>query len=272
MKIYNWKQLKEICGQQGYKLAKLEDSQGNNMTSYNKITYSITKQFLVIQNRLRSEILPDGIYYVCLATKINNSNNPDRYPIQKGRASNVPEIINRNVLNDREHFTLEKNNLLTQESALKMLTEISDLKAQVRELQIENNYLQLEIEELTDGKGLDEDEKDSPLIQFAGILKEQAPTIVASVSEYFKLQNRKVDLQEKELELKLKNTGGTKKEGFQEVKVGTPAHVAVIKMYSQKGNEKKFNEEMEKLKPVNKKLYDQLVKELVGEEEEEEED
>src|SRR6185295_3721809 len=121
MKIYKFSELKAMCAQQGYKLARLENSQGEPMTSYNKITKPISGQFNIIQKRLSSEILPDGIYYVCLAPTIQKSANPDKYPIQKGKGNSLQQNNN----NQQPFFAPTTDNFLSTAKAMELLTEIS---------------------------------------------------------------------------------------------------------------------------------------------------
>ncbi len=267
MKIYKLSQLKAMCTQQGYKLARLENSQGETMTSYNKITKPISGQFNVIQKRLNSEILPDGIYYVCLAPTIQKSSNPDKYPIQKGKENSLQQ--HNNGLNNHNHtFQLAPESLLTSESALKLLTEISDLKAENSRLKLENQYLQQELDEAEE-EGLAENKTDTKTELFK-VIQESAPALVGGLSEYFKLENRKVDLEESKLALKKKAVKTTR--SFQRIEPGTSAHLALIEMYDKQGKDDKLEREIEKIKAINEPLYNQLMEKYFEQEEEVEEE
>lgn len=248
-KIYTWKQLQEICTKQGYKLARLENYQGETMTPYNKIKTPLTKQFTVMRTRLNNEILPDGIYYVCLAHTINRSHRPDRYAIQKGKIINTPAL---NDHNQQHQFQLKPESLLTSEKAIELLTEISTLKAKVSALELENSYLQQELDDMEQGKGLEEGVTSKG--EMFSFLKENAPALVGGISEWLKLENRKVDLEEKKLKIKSKP-----KPQFQRITPGSQAHIALIEMYDKKGDDEKLEREIEKIKTVNAELYQQLI-------------
>lgn len=259
-KIYKFPELKSMCKAQGYKLACMENSQGIKVETNNNIKTNVEKHLSVLESRLKQEIYPDGVYYVCLARTIQQSHNPHKYAICKGKIdkSNLPAI------NDRVNITTIQPDVLTWEKALEYNQTINELKYEIKRKDDEISALKLENSELL----LDVEEEDEPenkgllgengiLAKAGSFLKEQSPLFMRYLDKHFELKERQLALQEN------KGTGNGKRQfKKQEIEIGSKEHLAYIELLVKNNNQEQMDIELDKLEQVNPDLYKQVCENL----------
>lgn len=274
MKTYKINDLKKIANEQGYKMAALENSEGQRILPFNQIKVPVAKHLDLIPTRLKSELNPDGIYYVLMAHNIQASKQPHRYPITKGKVS-------------AEELSLEEKNkmpltpvqvispvheVLTYDKALEYQQKISDLQTRVNQLEFESNELHKQVEELEaeleENEGLQEEQSQpNNIVTF---LKEAIPSITPLLDRHFDLQERKLNLEELKVNGSGKSSSGGVKKGTErrEVIPGSQEHLNVIEYYFEKEMDSEMNRELDKLERANPEMYLQVVQKLGLEEEE----
>jgi len=267
-KKYSFTQIKSICKEQGYKLACLENAEGERIVPNNAIKINVHKHIAFIQSRLKNEIFQDGVYYVCLSHNINSSRNPDRYPIVKGKLNDNTSVQRQPEVIVQTHA----ESVLSWDQALAMQKEISDLKSELAKFKYENNELakkveelESELDELEDEEGLKEPVQKTGLEQGIEFLKESAPMFDSVLTKYFDLKERELSLKEKG-HISNSNTHDEKKTKTEHRRVkidpGSENHIAQIRHYHSQNNEDRLNEELDKLEEANPELYKQLCEEL----------
>jgi hypothetical protein len=272
MKIYKLTELKTLAKSGGYKMASLEDSQGKRMLPFNRLNVRLDTQFSNIDQKLRNELTPDGVYYVVLATSIAAAKNPDRYPVSKGKltpdqvqnAQNTPIVIHTPVSKSEE--------MLSMGAALEYIQENANLKAQNAILQARVSELELQLEEF---EGMEEGDKEQP--GWEKFLQEQGPVFLGLADKFLEQRERKISLEEKKFAQQPKVPEGykkmTKSTGSQ-MKVGSREHLDLIEKLYNEDKEEEMNTELDKLEAANVDLYNKVITALglVDEEEEEEEE
>lgn len=256
MKTYKPIELTAIAKQQGYKLCCLENSRGERLQPFNKVTVPINKQMEIIKNRLAADLFPDGIYYMLFAHSISKSKNPDKYPIVKGKVS-------KETLNEQQPITIVQspnNEVLSWEAALAYQKEISDLKSEVKTLQMEIAYLNQQLEEEDDSLK-DGENKSSPENSIVTFLKETIPAFIPMFDKHFELQERKLNLEEMKLNKKPVQMVNSKQAG-KPIVVGTQEHMNLIESYFNSDNEDALNRELDKLEAYDENLYKQVCQTL----------
>lgn len=261
MKTYTFNELKKIAKDQEYKTASLENSQGDKITGYNQQGKSdLIKHLAAIEKRLSAEILPNGTYWVCMAHNIPRQKNPDKYAILKGN------VLSETPNTPAPMFHAPAPDVLTWGEALKLHSELAQLREENKTLKAENLNLQSENAELRE---TDLSEETPPAIEGIGaFLKEQAPVITSVLDEYFKTKNRALDIEEKKLNIPganrtIENTPGTETlKRIVNITPGTPQHLAQIENFFNKGNEARLNEELDKLQAINGVLYNEVMQKL----------
>lgn len=254
MKTYSIKELRDIAKQQGYTIGCLENSQGEKIQSNNNPSKKLDAHFTTITNRLKSDLFPDGIYYVCLATSINKSKNPDKYPIAKGKLK--PEHLEEN----KPTVTLieKQENVLTYAAALEYQQKISNLTAEVTQLKFENNLLQSELDELRDDmeNGLSDAEPSGAKT----FMDETLPSMIPMIDKYFEHEDKKLRL--KELELKLKFKQQKPQVRKRPIVAGSQEHLNIIEFYHKNKLQDKLDAQLDKLEDANYELYCQVCDKL----------
>lgn len=271
MKTYTIPELKRIVKEQNYKTACLENAQGEKVWNFNAVKQDIFKHLDGIEKRMKAEITPDGVYFVCLANSVTKQKSPDRYPITKGNVSvemlkPMSEKNSVQIIHDKSHEVLTwKEALANAQELAELRAENASLKKQVIDLEAELN----ELPELEEQPGMME--------SGVSFLKEQAPVITSILDEYFKVKNRSLDIEEKKLGLNghNKQTNGqqTQKRKFKPLVTGSQEHVNYIMALSKnEANEDKLNVELDKLEAVNEELYKKVCEALGMSTEEEQEE
>ena len=271
-KIYKITELKSLCSEQGYKLAALEDAHGKRLQPFNNPKISLSKQFLTIQNRLKSSLLSEGIYFICCAQNINRAGDPDRYPIAKGKVT--ADTIKETIIHK------DTPSVLTYEKALEMQNTIAELKNENKTLKDKVTSQETIITELNaELEGMEEGEEvEDGMTRFT---KDGLPQLLPLLDRFFDLEDKKVSLKEKELELKsngseqreTRNKG--KDSRSRTVAPGSKEHLMLIQTLFDDESDEKLGKELDKLKKANLELYGKVMTELEleeGESEEEEEE
>lgn len=257
MKFYTITQLRQIARDQKYKLAALQNSDGIRKQPFNTLKKRIDDQLSTIKHRIDSDVLPDGIYYVCMSQTINGTRDPDKFAIKKGKVNeeqiqNTKEIV---VLNDKS------DNALTYESALAYQKEISDLKVKIAEQNMRIEQLLDQVYEL-ESEGLEEGEGKTGFDINQGIkfLGEQLPALIPYLDKHF-------DLKEKELDFKIdqaKKKPEKKETDSKRIQIvtGSQEHLNLIENLYNAQDEERLNKELDKLEAVNPEMYAQVMSRL----------
>jgi len=271
MKTYTIKELKELSRTQGYKLAALEDNQGKRLQPFNRYDVTLNKQLDTIMNRLGADLFANGVYYVLLSENINKSKNPDRYAIVKGKLTAAQLQEEKNPVTIIQSPTQE---VLSWEAALSYQNQISELKSQVKNLELENAYLQEQLDsvpELSEGA-------DKPDTSFGKYLSDAMPSITPILDRYFDIEEKKLDLQKMKMQGVKKpiQRPGQKQPGQNQqrkpIEVGTQGHMNLIEHYFNTEQDDKLNLELDKLFEYDEELYNKVCDKLGIESEEEEEE
>jgi hypothetical protein len=264
MKIYKINELKGLAKKAGYKMAALEDSSGKRLLAFNRINVTLDKQFGTIDEKLKSELVQNGIYYVVMANSIAGCKQPDRFAVNKGRVSeeqmqkaeNTPVIIHSG-----------STETLSLSESIDLIRENANYKAENEILKKTVADLERELEEADLGEG----QEDKPPA-WASFLMEQAPVLTGLANEYFAQNKRKLDLEERKIELGHTTNAPKKKaiKGRVVIKPGSQEHLNLIEKYFNEDNDEKLNAQLDKLEAANPDLYAKVCEKLGIEIEEEE--
>ncbi len=273
MKTFTFPELKKIAVKQGYKLASLENDQGERLQFNNTLKTKIDTHLRTLEERLKSDLYPNGVYYICFAQSINKARNPDKYPIVKGKITKeLSEQLTVRETNKPQIITTVHTDVLTYEQALKMQQTISDLRADVKSLQLENEYLKQEIADM-ENEEPELQEGNKTVSNIKSFLDESLPSIMSVADKFFANQDRKLALEEKKLDMK-KTVVHTAKRTL--IEPGSQEHLALIRSLNTSKDPtsgERLNKELDKLEVANHAMYLKLCEELgITEEEEEEEE
>lgn len=270
MKTYTFDDLKKIAREQGYKLAALENMNGEKIVSFNKINKPIEDHLKIIQTRLKSDIHPSGVYNVCLSHSISKNRTPDRYAVTKGNVSAelLEEIENKNI--PVSPVIVEKNpDVLTWDSAIQMNKTIAEQAARISQLEFENSALQLRVEELEieleeEGEGLTEGTQGQGTI---GAVKDLITNLTPGLDKWLEIEKEKLELRKMEVLLKHQGrpSGTRTKPKIKEIVPGSQEHLKLIQMLAGMDDEisgAKLDKELDKLQAANPALYEQVCNEL----------
>jgi hypothetical protein len=265
MKTYTFPQLKKISTEQGYKLAALENPQGEKVVSFNQIKTPIDKAFKTIETRLNSELNPDGVYFILLAHSITKSRTPDRYPLVKGKVS--PETlveVEKKQIPLSPTIVYEKPEVLTWDKAMEYMQKISTLETENRFLKMENASL---LAELEDAENEALSEANAPVNSTQNWIEQIATILPSLADKYFELEEKKLTVEALKIGAKPKQQGqqqqtqNTKKQ----IAPGSQEHIDLIKYWynSDAANAQyNYNLWMDRLQNFDQNLHDNLLQEL----------
>jgi hypothetical protein len=183
-----------------FKAFQLKSMDGELLVPYNKPNKSAESQAKTIITRFK--LLSDGIYQLYACYSHSHSLKPECFYIAKGKIQN-------NQLNETQpthpvRQTKEEKtsqNVLSLDSALSRIEELSKLRAEnevlkqrIRDLEIENNELENEIDEQPE---LSEEKTGTDKI--TNWLTTIMPTLSPLADAYFQTQNRKLAIEEQKL-------------------------------------------------------------------------
>lgn len=282
---YTIAQLKKLATEQNYKFACLFDNKDKKVNNFNTLQTPISKQFTIIENRLKSPALADGIYFVGMCEKYGRGQIVDKYPIIKG--SNLAENGHSyTILQPQQTHATE--NVLSYESALAMQKENAKLENRVQLLEAQNVLLQEKIDELeedlkesttslseyVDGNG---NPKTNPLAEMgknAGAwFKDVAPMFAPIADRYFDLKEKQIGLEEKKLDIKKGiHKQPAKKMEEKKIAVGSDEFLNYIRKLHKEEEEEELNKCLDLLEQNFPEQYNDICEELDFFEEEEEEE
>jgi len=187
--------------QQGFKAFSLSDLEGNRLITYN--TTKIKPENKVKEIIQRMAIAPDGVYKLQAQFGYSQRTKPETYYLKKGNVDTSflneqplqpPVQISNNRPNKNEQ---KEQNVLSLDSALSRIEELSKLRAEnevlkerCKQLEIQNAELNAELD--AEPENLQENSQD----KIGNWLENIMPTLSPLADEYFKLQNRKLQLDE----------------------------------------------------------------------------
>jgi len=180
---------------------QLKSMDGQLLVPYNKPSKSAELQAKSIITRFK--MLPDGIYQLYACTSYSHQLTPTCFNLTKGKIQN-------NQLNEIQPTPLRQTkeekisqNVLSLDSALSRIEELSKLRAEnevlkqrVKDLEIENNELQNEMDEEPE---LSEEKTGTDKV--TNWLTTIMPTLSPLADAYFQTQNRKLAIEEQKLHL-----------------------------------------------------------------------
>ena len=264
MKTYKPQELKNAVKEQGYKIAALDNNKGERIQNFNALKHTpILKQLDLIQKRLNSDLFEDGIYYVTMATSVRGIKTADRYPIVKGKFT--PEMLDEKQ-NTPVYIQSPSQDVLSWEAALSYQKQISDLTSQIKALQLENNYLQVQIEDLENDEGEGLSAPATGGNDFLSFLKESVPNLLPVVDRYFNIEEQKINLESQKLNRQpqqhQQQKQRTQPQEKKEIVIGSFNHLALIEHYFNTDQDEKLNLELDKLEALNPTLCAQVCEKL----------
>lgn len=183
----------------GFKSISLFDNEGNRLIQFNNSKVLIKDKVKEVQQRLK--IAPNGIYKLLAQFNYSNRTTPQIYYLNKG---NVPEhnlseqiTITPQKLNTVSKEEKTTQNVVSLDSALTRIEELSKLRAEnevlkQRVIDLEKTVQELENELEEEPETMGEQNTDA----FGSWIEKIAPSLVPLADEYFKVQNRKLRLEE----------------------------------------------------------------------------
>jgi hypothetical protein len=268
--------------QSGFKSFSLTDMDGNRLVTLNNTKVLPKDKIKEIDNRLK--ISPEGVYKLNAQFDFSRNTKPEIYYLTKGKVDTSflnenheeqkPAIVKKNISEKTE------TNVLSLDSALTRIEELSQLRAEnevlkqrVKDLEIECEQLNAELEEQPET--LSEDKGNS----FTNWLQTITPVLSPLADEYFKLQNRKLQLDEfreqktfyQQQQPKRKQTVVKQQETSVYPDITNPEQVNGYFDELEKLNEKQFNEVCDFIKTDYPELYLLIEQEFYSPEENENE-
>jgi len=181
---------------------QLKSMDGDLLVPYNKPNKSPEQQAKSIITRFK--LLGDGVYQLYACYSHSHSLKPDCFYLAKGKIK-TEQLTEQPTTQPMRQTKEEKQsqNVLSLDSALTRIEEISKLRAEnevlkqrVRDLEIENNDMQSELDELPE---LSEEKTGSDKV--TNWLQTIMPTLSPLADAYFQTQNRKLAIEEQKLQL-----------------------------------------------------------------------
>lgn len=263
VKVHTQKEIEDIA--KNYKLCTVEDMNGKKVTSWNTIKKPIKDHLKECFKRLELDIYPQGYYNICFAQAVRyQKDHNDKYIYCKGTPpKEFPQQNNFSHLSN----TTNKNELLSVTSALAYITEIAELKTEKNRLEMElknlkeeNVALEAELAEYEreEESGLSE-KKGSDTMEF---LKDQAPTIMATIDRFFEFQDKKLNLEEKKLNIGKTLNKDPVKRSIKKFEIGSDEHLNYIRLCHKQEKEEQMNKELDKLEAQAPEKYELICNEL----------
>ena len=186
----------------GVRFIDLNDTENNRIVARNVKAVDFDKKVAEIKKRLKH--LPDGIYILQASYSPGGKTKKDLYYIGKGNHGSLsenpaPVVIQQTTKREKT----ETENVLSYAEALKKAEQVAELKAENATLkaqlldaqkkisELHEEIAELESEEVGAGNFLSEG--------LPKLLEPFAPMLPAFMDEYYKLQNRKLNIKEAEV-------------------------------------------------------------------------
>jgi len=263
--------------QDGFKSISLFDWDGNRLIQYNNSKVPLKEKIKEVQQRLK--VAPNGIYKLFAQFNFSQRTVPTIFYLNKGKVSEEflseeqATPIKENSKMSKEEKTT--NSVVSLDSALTRIEELSKLRAENEVLKAQNSELQRLVQELENEL---EEEENNALSEVPGNsvgnwLQNIAPTLIPLADQYFQLQDKKLQLEERKLGLK-KQTPGQKRNTRKTKKYPDLNNEQELEMFFnwlEKVDENTFNNICIDTEKNNPQLYELIQQEFFEEEEEEEE-
>lgn len=289
--IYTFDEVRDIIKEQKYNFCSLFDLEGNSVVAYNSIRgqqKSLPKKLEEIERRLTR--IPDGVYYVMCKEVYGKYARGEKMYIGVGKydasvLNSQPDNTNKKLSEDKPIMRSEK--LLSIETAMENMRELSDVKAENARLTEENRQLKAIIAEMEEEEP---EEEESSLKEttngLADMFKNLMPIIEPLAQKHYALKEQALNMQkvkflhENGYEIPgIRKASGNPRPKREERPSNEPKEIprpgatgwaeyihAVVRM-----DEDTFNQHMKQLEEHDTELYEAVCKEVYNEEEEEEE-
>jgi hypothetical protein len=194
MKTLSVIEIEKLLNKEPFNVIRLVDSTGGVVVPWNNPNVKVGQRKAEILKKLKSTILPDGLYYLEYRETMNNTESK-RYPVQKGRIGMIsesvqpepsPKVVEKVVVKTMS----ESERVLTWESALQMQQTIATLTARVAELERENAELLDELE------GDEEDGLQENSAETLSTLEKFFEKTVPVLDKYFEQKDREISVME----------------------------------------------------------------------------
>lgn len=263
VKVHSQKEIEDIA--KNYKLCTIEDMNGKKVTTWNSIKKPIKDHLRDCFKRLELNIYPNGYYNICFAQAVRfQKDHNDKYIYCKGKApTEGPQYLANNGNNG-----VNKNDLLSVQSALGYITQIAELTTEKNRLEMELKnakeeitLLEAELAEYEREDGGLSDKKDSDTMTF---LKDQSPAIMGVLDRYFELQDKRLSLDEKRLNMGAKPSQNKDpiKRTIKKFEIGSEEHLNYIRLLYKEEKEEQMNKEIDKLELAVPEKYELICNEL----------
>lgn len=262
VKVHTQKEIEDIA--KNYKLCTIEDMNGKKVTTWNSIKKPIKDHLRDCFKRLELNIYPNGYYNICFAQAVRfQKDHNDKYIYCKGKAPSEPP---QQHFSNNSNNAMNKNDLLSVQSALGYITQIAELTTEKNRLEMELRNAKEEIVVLEaelaeyerDDEGLS-DKKQSDTMQF---LKDQAPQIMGVFDRYFELQDKKLSIEDKKLTLGKTPNKDPVKRTIKKFEIGSDEHLNYIRLLFKQEKEDQMNKELDKLELQTPDKYEIICNEL----------
>lgn len=170
-----------LCKKEGIKYIALKNSDDTVLIARNTPKMDISIRAKEIEQILKSELIPDGNYYLCLYR--SPKSEPFKIVVKKGAelADGVPVV-----------------SVTSYENVIALNKTISDLQNKINFLEKENESLLNDFRSFDDNEAIEVDPVPGLAERSAGWLSEMAIILAPLADKYFSLQERKISLSEEE--------------------------------------------------------------------------
>lgn len=265
----------------GFKTFSLLDMEGNKLVAF-ATKSNVQPQTKIKEITQRLHIAPNGIYKLLANFNYSTRTTPEIYYLNKGNVDasylNEQPIIVQQPAQNNSKKEKPETNVLSLDSALTRIEELSKLRAEnevlkqrVKDLEIENTELLAELDEQPELSEQPQGDK------FGNWLQTIMPTLSPLADEYFKLQNRKVRLEEAKImqgsrtpQPQKRVVKTTRKDVYPDI--NDPQQLEGYFAELDKLSEEEFNNVCDFISKDNPPLYAIIEQTYYAEEEEEEEE
>jgi len=144
MKKYSVNDISRLVLEAKPRFIALEDEKGNRLIPFNKMDAPVKEHLIKICNRLKAEVLADGIYYVTFSETSAKGGVQAKLQFVKGE---IETIAPASPITEPPPSNTKS---MSQEKIMELIQENADLKAKLGTLELENKYLQEDIKSLED--------------------------------------------------------------------------------------------------------------------------
>lgn len=260
--------------EKGYKSFSLADADGNGILPMNQSSVTPLNKTKEILNRFKT--LPDGLYTLTCSHTFARNYKKDAYILKKGN-QNLSELkpIQINVPEQKNKSEKMAENLLSIDEAFKNIKENATLKAENEVLRSRVKDLEVKLSELEnefDDKEMSENEEPNKVGHW---LQTIMPTLSPLADEFFKMQNRRISLEEKKLNFRTptqKPLRKSQQKKMQYPDINNEQELNSFFDYLEKLSDSDFEKVLVYISTDNPELYELICTEFYGDESEENEE